>query len=65
VKNATPQVQSNEAAQQVKDTLQKSYMFVSTKHVDYNNLSAFESASMSLVMVLAVLIGVLQATSIA
>lgn len=42
--------------------LNKSYMFVSTKHVDYNNLSYLEAASMSLALVLAVTIGVLQAT---
>lgn len=37
--------------------LMKSYMFVSTKHVDYNDLSAFEAISMSLVLVLAATVG--------
>lgn len=37
--------------------LQKSYMFVSKKHVDYENLDAFEAVSLSLVMILAVTAG--------
>lgn len=37
--------------------LQKSYMFVSKKHVDYENLDAFEAISLSLVMILAVTAG--------
>lgn len=44
--------------------LQKSYMFVSKKHVDYNKLTAFEAASMGVVGVLAILVGVLQTTKI-
>jgi len=38
--------------------LQKSYMLVSTKHVDYNDLTAFEAISLTAVFVLAVLVGV-------
>lgn len=44
--------------------LQKSYMLVSKKHVDYENLSAFEAVSMSAVLVLAVIVGVLQSGAI-
>ena len=44
--------------------LQKSYMIVSTGHVDYNNPSAFEAASMTVALVLAVLVGVLQTTTL-
>jgi len=40
--------------------LKKSYTFVSTKHVDYENLSYFEAASMSLALVLAVTSAVIQ-----
>ena len=39
--------------------LQKSYKFISTKHVDYDNLSAFESVALSLVLVLSVTVGAL------
>ncbi len=42
--------------------LKKSHTFISTKHVDYDNLSYFEAAAMSFALVLAVTIGVLQAT---
>lgn len=44
--------------------LQKSYMFVSKKHVSYDNLTTFESISMSAVAVLAILVGVLQSTTL-
>ncbi|MBU6389446.1 hypothetical protein KGQ71_02920 [Patescibacteria group bacterium] len=37
--------------------LLKSYTFVSDRHVDYNNLSAFEAISMASVLVLAVVTG--------
>lgn len=39
--------------------LQKSYMLVSNRHLDYENLSAFEAVSMSAVLVLSVFVGVL------
>lgn len=45
--------------------LKKSYTFVSTKHVDIENLSYLEAASMSFALVLAVTIGVLQSTVLA
>lgn len=45
--------------------LKKSYTFVSSKHVDVENLTVIEAASMSLALVLAVTIGVLQATVLA
>ncbi|MCC2631892.1 MAG: hypothetical protein K0S20_591 [Patescibacteria group bacterium] len=45
--------------------LQKSYMIVSKRHVDYENLTAFEAMSMSAVFVLAVTVGVLQSLTIA
>lgn len=38
--------------------LLKSHMFVSKKHINLEDLSAFEATSMSLVLVLAVLAGV-------
>jgi hypothetical protein len=44
--------------------LMKSYTFVSKKHVDYNNLSAFEAVSMSAVFVLAVIAGVVSHVTI-
>jgi hypothetical protein len=42
--------------------LQKSHTLISTKHVDYNNLTAFEAVSMTMALVLAVIIGALQST---
>lgn len=39
--------------------LHKSYMFISSKHVDYNNLNAIEAVTLSLALVLSVTIGVL------
>ena len=44
--------------------LQKSYTLVSKKHVNYNDLTTFEAVSMSAVAVLAILVGVLQSTTI-
>ena len=44
--------------------LTKSYMFVSKRHVDLENLTAFEAVSMSLVAVLAITVGVLQSVVI-
>jgi hypothetical protein len=37
--------------------LLKSHMFVSTKHVNYDNLDAFEAISMTAVFMLAVIVG--------
>ena len=37
--------------------MQKSYTFVSKKHVDYDNLSAFEAVSMTAVFLLAITVG--------
>ena len=34
--------------------LQKSYKLISTKHVDYNNLTAIEAVAMSMALVFAV-----------
>jgi hypothetical protein len=45
--------------------LKKSYTFVSTKHVDMDNLSHIEAASMTMALVLAVVIGVLQSSVLA
>ena len=39
--------------------LKKSYRFISSKHVDYGNLTAIESVAMSLALVLAVTNGVI------
>ena len=38
--------------------LQKSYMFISSRHVEYNNLTALEAVSMTAVLALAVMVGV-------
>ena len=60
------QVKTGEEQQEAKvHPLQKSYMFVSTKHVDYNDLSAFEAISLSAVFVLAITVGVLSSITIA
>lgn len=45
--------------------LLKSHTIVSKKDVDYNNLTAFEASSMAAVLVLAVLVGTIQAITIA
>lgn len=55
---------AQEVTAQAVHPLQKSYMVVSKRHVDYNNLSVFEAVSMSAVMALAVLVGVLQSVAI-
>lgn len=44
--------------------LKKSHTFISTKHVDYNNLTYLEAASMSLALVLSVMIGTIQGTGL-
>ncbi len=44
--------------------MQKSYTLVSTKHVDYDNLTAIEAVAMSLALVLSVSFGsMVQVTS--
>jgi len=53
---ANPVVESVETAEH---PMQKSYMFVSSRHVDYDNLTAFESITMSITLGLAVTLGVL------
>ena len=45
--------------------LQKSYKFVSTRHVDYDKLTAFEAISMTAVFVLAVTVGAVTGSPIA
>ena len=40
--------------QQAVHPMHKSYMLISTKHVDYNNLTALESVAMSLALFLSV-----------
>lgn len=40
-------------------------MLISSKHVDYENITAFEAVAMSAVLVLSVLIGVLQTSVLA
>jgi len=59
-KKATVEVaeMSNSVEEQKVHPLQKSYMLVSTKHVDYNDLTAFEAISLTAVFTLAVLVGV-------
>lgn len=57
-------VKTQSEVQEAVHPLKKSYMFISSKHVDYNDLSYLEAASMSLALVLAVIVGVLQATTL-
>ncbi len=45
--------------------MQKSIRLVSTKDVNYDNLSYFEAAAMTMALVLAVTIGVLQGSVVA
>jgi hypothetical protein len=40
--------------QQAVHPMHKSYTLISTKHVDYNNLTAIEAVAMSLALVLSV-----------
>jgi hypothetical protein len=47
------------AVEQAVHPMKKSYTFVSTKHVDVDDLTYFEAASMTFALVLAVTIGVL------
>jgi hypothetical protein len=51
-------------AQTAVHPLKKSYMFISSKHVDMNDLTYLEAASMTLALVLAVTIGVINSTAI-
>lgn len=44
--------------------LMQSHRLVSTKNVDYNNLTAFEAVSMAAVLILAVTAGVAQAANL-
>lgn len=55
VEESTPQVHP----------LQKQHMFVSTKAVDYDNLTAFEAVAMSAVFVLAIVAGAVTSLTIA
>lgn len=45
--------------QETTHPLMKSYTLVSTKHVDYDNLSTIEAVAMGLALVLSVTFGVL------
>lgn len=55
---ATANIQASEPTTDVAvHPLKKSYKFISTKHVDYENLTAMESVTMSLALVLAILAG--------
>jgi hypothetical protein len=56
------EITQNAAVEQSVHPMKKSYTFVSTKHVDVDDLTYLEAASMSLALVLAVTIGVLQST---
>ena len=55
----TPAVSQNTVEVQAVHPLKKSYTIVSTKHVDYENLGAFEAISMTAVFVMAITAGVL------
>lgn len=46
-----------EAVQETVHPLQKSHMFISSKHVDYDQLTAFEAVSMTMVLFLAITAG--------
>ena len=45
---------SDTSHEQTVHPLHKSYTVISTKHVDYDNLSAFEATAMSLALILSV-----------
>ena len=62
MKKVAAQAVQQEAPQEEVHFMRKQRMFVSTKTVDYDNLSAFESITMSAVFVLAVLVGVMSST---
>lgn len=55
--NDVAEMQPVEAAPAKVHPLLKSYKFVSTRHVDYHNLTAFEASAMTAVLVLAVFAG--------
>ena len=44
--------------------LKKSYTLISTKHVDYENLNAFEAVTLSVALFMAVTIGTLMSITI-
>jgi hypothetical protein len=44
--------------------LKKSYTFISTKHVDYENLTAFEAVTMSLALFLGVFAALIPVTPV-
>ena len=54
--NAAESTETQEATQH---PLLKSYMLVSTRHLDLHDLNAFESISMAAVLVLSVAVGVM------
>ena len=56
-KTQTPKVAAVTVVEPSVHPLQKSYTIVSDRHVDYNNLTAFEAVSLSAVFVLAVIAG--------
>ena len=58
---ATPAV-AQESPQEDVHFMRKQRMLISTKAVDYDNLTTFESITMSAVFVLAVLVGVMSST---
>ena len=58
MKNTVDQTISNVEAAPKAHPLTKSYMIVSTRHIDLNNLDAFEAISMSAVFMLAITLGV-------
>jgi hypothetical protein len=47
------------ATEETVHPLKKSHMFISSKHVDYDNLTAIEATAMTLALVLSVAIGVI------
>jgi hypothetical protein len=55
-------MENNTQVEQAVHPMKKSYTLVSTKHVDFDNLTAFEAVSMTMALVLAVLIGAIQST---
>lgn len=64
-KLANSEVQTEEQAEVEEPKVHpmlKSHMFISKKHVEYNNLDAFEAVSMATVFILAVFVGVIYST---
>ena len=61
---ATTTTNTQVAEQDAVHPMKKSHMLISSKHVDLENLNAIESVSMTLALVLAVTVGLLQSITL-